>query len=201
MPTRRKSTTRRQKQPQSGSELLTLELQQIHSAESQLARALPRFAKAVESNALRRMLQERLKQGERLIEEVDSALDELDGSSRGGDNVAATGLINDARAHIQQMQPGPALDSVITAGLQKTEHYCIAAWGTAKALAQAGGHRDAARAMDRALKEGKRLDQQLTRIAERELTPALLSEEMDAEEEEESVSRGRRRSRRGRRKH
>lgn len=202
MATKRKSMTQRRKQPIGGSALLMLELQQIHSAENQLARVLPRFAKVVESDTLRRMLQERLKQGERLIEQVDSALDEFDGGSRAGKNVAAAGLITDAREHMQRMQPGPALDAVLTAGIQKTEHYCIAAWGTAKALAQAVGQKDTARVMDRALKEGKKMDQQFTRIAERELTPALLSEEMEAEEAEaENAGGSRRQGRRRRRKH
>ena len=181
MATKRKSTKQSRKESPKGSELLMLELQQIHSAENQLARALPRFAKIVESDALRRMMEERLKQGERLIEEVNSALDELDGGARRAKNVAAEGLINDSREHMQRIKPGPALDAVLTAGIQKTEHYCIAAWGTAKSLARAVGQKDAVKAMDRALKEGKALDEKLTKIAERELTPTLLNEESEEE--------------------
>ena len=188
MAKKRTSTRRSSKTSPGGSELLTLELQQIHSAENQLARVLPRFAKVVESDALRRMVETRLKQGERLIEEVESALEELDGGGRGAKNVAAEGLINDAREHMQRIKPGAALDAVLTAGIQKTEHYCIAAWGTAKSLAQSMGQRDAVRSMDRALKEGKALDEKLTQIAERELTPSLM-EELE-EEEGAGKSRG-----------
>lgn len=199
----RKSTRQRQKHSPGGSELLMMELQQIHNAENQLARALPRFAKVVESNTLRKVMQERLEQSERLLEQVDTALEDLDGAlpgrkGKGKKNVAAEGLIDDAREHAQRLQPGPALDAALTAGIQKTEHYCIASWGTAKSLAQAMGQKRTVRAMDRALKEGKALDQQLTKLAERELTPAILSEESDKPRGNGRRKRGRARSKRTR---
>lgn len=194
MATKRTSAKQSGKRTPGGSELLMLELQQIQSAESQLARALPRFAKVVESDALRRMMENRLEQGERLLEDVTNALEELDGGARGARNVAAEGLINDSREHMRRIKPGPALDAVLTAGIQKTEHYCIAAWGTAKSLAQAVGQKGAVKAMDRALKEGKALDEKLTQIAERDLTPTLVTEESDSEDS--GTSRGRSRKRR-----
>ncbi len=199
MATKRKSTRRGRQESPNGSTLLMMELQQIHSAENQLARELPRFAKVVESGALRRMMEQRMKQGERLIEDVSSALDALDGGARGAKNSAAEGLIKDTREHVQRMQPGAARDAVLTAGIQKTEHYCIAAWGTARSLAQATGQRNAVKAMERALKEGKTLDERLSAIAERELTPTLLG--ADTAEEQPSRSRGRRRSRRKQTRH
>jgi ferritin-like metal-binding protein YciE len=73
---------------------------------------------------------------------------------------------------------------VLIGALQKTEHYCIAAWGTAKSLAQAVGQKTAVRAMERALKEGGRFDDQLTQLAEKEVTPALVSEASDDEQDE-----------------
>jgi ferritin-like metal-binding protein YciE len=90
----------------------------------------------------------------RIIKDIESVLDELETSPGRKKNVAAEGLINDAREHVQEIEGGPALDAVLIAGMQKTEHYCMAAWGTAKALATAVGQKNAVRAMDRALKEG-----------------------------------------------
>jgi ferritin-like metal-binding protein YciE len=131
---------------------------------------------------------------------VESALEELDESPGRRKNVAAQGLINDVREHVQEIEAGPARDAVMIAAVQKTEHYCIAAWGTARSLAQATNQKSAAQAMERALKEGGELDEQLTQLAEEEITPALLeaesgeSEESDDEddgEEEESNGGGR----------
>jgi ferritin-like metal-binding protein YciE len=163
---------------------LVLELQQIHSAETQLARQLPRLSKAAQSDTFREMLDERLQEGEQIIKDIESALDELDESPGRRRNVAAEGLINDAREHVQEIERGPALDCVLIAAIQKTEHYCIAAWGTARALAQAVGKKEAASAMSRALKEGGQYDERLTEFAEKEVTPALLSGDSEASEME-----------------
>ena len=187
--TKRKST-KSKKEALDGSELLVLELQEIHSAENQLSRVLPRLAKAAESETLRQKLEERLAEGERVLQEVDSALEELDESPGRKKNVAAEGLINDAREHVQEIQPGPALDAVLIGAIQKTEHYCIAAWGTARALGQALGQTSVVRAMERALKEGKAFDEELTQLAEKEVTPLLLSQS-EEEDDSETPTRGR----------
>lgn len=191
MATATKRKLQSKKQSPDINELLVLELQEIHSAENQLTRVLPKLSKAVETEALREMLDERLSQGERLMQEVEAVLEELEGSPGRKKNVAAEGLINDAREHVQEIQAGPALDAVLIGAIQKTEHYCIAAWGTTKALAQAVGQKSAVKAMDRALEEGKELDEQLTQLAEQEVTPALMSQASEEEEEGATEVRGR----------
>jgi ferritin-like metal-binding protein YciE len=192
-----RSSTRRSrtKESPSGSELLVLELQEIYSAENQLARIAPRLIKAADSEQLQETLELRMEQGAQLIEDIESALEEMEQTPGRKKNVAAEGLINDLREHVQEIGSGPALDAVLIAGIQKTEHYCIAAWGTSRALGQALGMETVVKSMERALEEGKALDQQLTQLAEQEITPALLAEEdtEDAaeEEEEEEASSGR----------
>jgi ferritin-like metal-binding protein YciE len=204
------SSKRARKESPAATELLLLELQEIHSAENQLSRMLPRMIKAAESEKLQQMFEERQQQGERLIQELESVFDEMEESPGRKKNVAAEGLINDIREHIQEIEPGPALDAVLIAAIQKTEHYCIAAWGTARSIAQALGEETTVKSMERSLKEGKTLDEQLTQLAEQEITPQLLAEEgaeeqdeeeadaeMEAgEEEEEEEGGGRKRSRR-----
>ncbi|HEY6643787.1 ferritin-like domain-containing protein [Povalibacter sp.] len=179
MATRKQSTRRSKKESPDATELLALELQEIHSAESQLARVLPRLIKAANSEELGKMLEQRLTQGERIIAEVEASLEELDMTPGRKKNVAAEGLVNDAREHVQEIERGPALDTVLIGALQKTEHYCIAAWGTTRALAEAVGHKSAVKSMERALKEGKTVDEQFTQLAEQEVTPALLAQASD----------------------
>lgn len=202
------SSKRARKESPDATELLMLELQEIHSAENQLSRMLPRLAKAAESEKLQQMLEQRLQQGERLVQSLETVFDEMESSPGRKKNVAAEGLINDMREHVQEIEEGPALDTVLIGAIQKTEHYCIAAWGTARALAQAVGQQSTVDAMQRALDEGKTMDEQLTELAEQEITPQLLSEmgeeegeeELAAgeeEEEEEEGAGGRRGSRRG----
>ena len=175
MVTKRKSSGRSGKESPNATELLVLELQEIHSAESQLSGVLPRLAKALDSEKLGTLMDERLAEGERIIKEIEAVFEEMEESPGRKKNVAAEGLINDAREHVQEIEVGPALDAVLIGAMQKTEHYCIAAWGTAKALAQAVGQKTAGRAMERALKEGGPFDERLTQLAAEEITPALLA--------------------------
>ena len=158
MAAKRKSTQPRKESPDA-NELLTLELQEIHSAENQLSRVLPRLTKSIESDKLGQMFEERLKEGTRLIEEIEAVFEEMEESPGRKKNVAVEGLINDAREHAQEISTGAALDAVLIGAMQKTEHYCIAAWGTARALAEAVGQKTAVRAMERALKEGSAFDE------------------------------------------
>jgi ferritin-like metal-binding protein YciE len=171
-----------QKQSPDATELLLTELREIYSAESQLSKVLPRLGKVVQSEKLQKMLDRRLEQGERIIEALEKGFDKMDTTPGRKKNVAAEGLITDAREHVQEIEAGPALDAVLIGAVQKTEHYCIAAWGTAKALAEAVEESEIVRVMDRALKEGKEYDDALTGLAESEVTPALLSMSEDSEE-------------------
>ena len=165
-----------------GTELLALELQQIRSAESELSRILPSLAQAVESEELRELLELREQQGKRILGELEAAFDEIEEEAPPKKNPAAEGLIEAAQEHVREIEEGPALDAALIAGIQKVEHYCIAAWGTARSLAKATGHETTVRAMEQELKDGRKLDEKLTELAEKEITPALLSEEMEDEE-------------------
>jgi ferritin-like metal-binding protein YciE len=197
MTTSRRSSGKsaRERAAPDGTELLTLELQQIRSAESELSRVLPSLAQAVESEELRELLELREQQGKRILGELEAAFDELEEDPPQKKNPAAEGLIEAAQEHVREIEEGPALDAALIAGIQKVEHYCIAAWGTARSLAKATGHKTTVRAMEQELKDGKKLDEKLTELAEQEITPALLSEELEDEEsrerDEEQTSRKR----------
>jgi ferritin-like metal-binding protein YciE len=49
----------------------------------------------------------------------------------------------------------PVLDAALIAGAQKVEHYEIAAYGSARALAEASGHQQVAQLLDEILEEEK----------------------------------------------
>lgn len=172
-----------------GAALLGLELQQIQTAESRFSELLPSLADAVESESLRGFIELREEQGKRLIGEIEASFEELEEAPAKKRNLAAEGLIEAAEEHIREMEEGPALDAAIIADIQKVEHYCIAAWGTARSLAEATGRKTTVHAMEKALKEGKSLDEKLSHLAAKEITPALLSEETEEEEGEEGTGR------------
>ena len=61
----------------SPQDMLVTELKEIHSAERQLTRALPRLTKQVSSERLRDMLEQRREQGAVLIERIEDALEDM----------------------------------------------------------------------------------------------------------------------------
>jgi ferritin-like metal-binding protein YciE len=173
----------------SPQDLLTQEIKEIHSAERQLSRALPKLAKATGSEKLREMLQRRREQGAILIEALDEALEEMQVSKGRVKNVAIEGLIEDANQHAEEIEDEKMLDAALIGAVQKVEHYCIAAWGTTRSMGQLFGRQKVVEAMERALEEGKRFDQEMTQLAESEVNPAMLDGgDVDEGEEESSGS-------------
>lgn len=171
--------------PKSAEDILVTELKEIYSAEKQLARMIPKVVKNISSERLRELLEERRDQGASLMEDIEAALDELDASKSRPKNVAAEGLIEDVNEHIESIDDDRMLDAVLLASMQKIEHYCIAAWGTAAALGRLLENKSVTQSMERALEEGKRLDEELTALAVEEINPAMLEGEEAEEEEEE----------------
>jgi ferritin-like metal-binding protein YciE len=190
----------------SPQELLATELKEIYSAERQLSRALPRLAKQVSSDRLREMLDQRREQGATLIEQLDDAFEEMSVSKGRQKNVAAEGLIEDMTQHLDSVDDERFRDPLLLASMQKIEHYCIAAWGTAAAMGRLLGQQKVVQTMERVLNEGKEFDNEMTRLAEEEVNPRMVEgeeeegeaeEDEDKDEEEQGQQQGSSRGRRG----
>jgi ferritin-like metal-binding protein YciE len=181
----------------SPEDILVTELKEIYSAERQLSRALPRLAKRVTSDRLREKLDERREQGAALLEELDAAFEDMDVGKSRLKNVAAEGLLEDVNEHLEEIKDDKLLDPVLLASVQKIEHYCIAAWGTAASVARLLGQEKVTKTMERVLGEGKRFDQEMTSLAEDEVNPTMLAEGEGSEDEQEPggrKSRGRKKA-------
>src|SRR5215212_10012946 len=170
--------------PRSPEDLLTTELKEIYSAERQLTRALPKLQKRVASERLREMLDKRRDQGTVLIEQLDQIFEEMEVNKGRHKNVAAEGLLEDMNQHIEEIKEEKLLDPVLLASLQKVEHYCIAAWGTAASMGRLMGQQTVVKTMEKVLEEGKQFDNDLTALAEQEVNPAMLSESEEEEGDE-----------------
>ncbi len=168
----------------SPQDLLAQEIKEIHSAERQLSRALPKLAKSAGSETLREMLRRRQEQGATLIESLDEAMAEMNVTRGRVKNAAMEGLIEDANQHVEELDDERMLDAALVGAVQKVEHYCIAAWGTARSMGQLFGQQKVVEAMERALEEGKQFDQEMTDLAQNEVNPAMLETEEEGEEDE-----------------
>ncbi|WP_119462551.1 DUF892 family protein [Rhodospirillaceae bacterium SYSU D60014] len=169
----------------SADDLFTNELRDIYSAEKQLSRALPRLTKAVQAESLRGKLQERVEEGQTILEAIDQVFEELEVSKGRKKCEAMEGLIEEANQLVEEIENETVLDAALIGAVQKVEHYCIAAWGTAAALGRALDQDTAVGAFEKALENGKRFDDEMTALAENEVNPAML-----ASAEEDASSNG-----------
>ena len=123
-------------------ELLTEELKDAYSAEKQALRCMQKALRKASAEALREGIQLHIEQTQVQIERVEQAMEKM--NVRPGRKVceAMRGLVDEAQHEIEERdEKGPILDLVIVAGMQRIEHYEIAAYGTGVALAQASGRR------------------------------------------------------------
>jgi ferritin-like metal-binding protein YciE len=82
------------------------------------------------------------------------------------------GLISEGSEIAEAKGDGDARDAALIGAAQRVEHYEIAAYGTARALARQLGHTDAAKLLDQTLDEESAADEKLTQIAEASVNSA-----------------------------
>lgn len=176
--------------PKTAQDILVIELKEIHSAERQFSRAVPKLTRAISSEALKSALQTRREQGAGIIEEIDSIFEEMGVTKSRPKNVAAEGLIEDMNEHLEEIDNPALLDAVLLGAVQKLEHYCIAAWGTTASLGRLLDQPAVVSLMERVLQEGKRDDDTLTQLAESEINPAMVAGQAHEDEAAETEEVG-----------
>ena len=155
-------------------ELLVDQLKDAYSAEKQALRCMQRTAKKATAPALRDGIQMHIEQTQVQIERVEQALEKL--QARPGRKVceAMRGLVEEAQHEIEEHEKGPILDLVIVAGMQRIEHYEIAAYGTDVTLAKALGEDEVAQLLALTLEEEKQTDLKLTQVTEQHIMAEAL---------------------------
>jgi ferritin-like metal-binding protein YciE len=150
-------------------ELLVEQLKDAYSAEKQALRCMQRTVKKATAPALRDGIQMHIEQTQVQIERVEQALEKLE--ARPGRKVceAMRGLVEEAQHEIEDHDKGPILDLVIVAGMQRIEHYEIAAYGTDIALAKALGEQEVVQLLTQTLEEEKQTDLKLTEVTEQHI--------------------------------
>jgi ferritin-like metal-binding protein YciE len=146
-------------------ELFVHELKDVLDAERQITKALPKMAKAAESEELAAAFEEHLAQTEEQIERLETIFKNLDKAARGKHCPGMEGIIQEGEEMIKEEEAGPTLDAAMIAGAQKVEHYEIASYGTLVEYAKLLGMDDAVELLQTTLAEEKETDEKLTQIA------------------------------------
>ena len=146
-------------------ELFHETLKDIYFAEKKILGALPKMAKAAQSEQLRAAFEKHKAQTEEHVARLERVFEEIDASPRGKTCDAIMGIIEEGQEVMKEFKGMPALDAGLLAAAQAVEHYEIARYGTLKTWASELGLDKAVKLLDQTLGEEKETDELLTRLA------------------------------------
>ena len=141
-------------------------LKDIFSAEKQLLRALPKMARAAESDELRQAFETHKEETQGQVERLEQVFEIVGKRAAGKTCEAMQGLVAEGQEIMEEFKGSDALDAGLIASAQTIEHYEISRYGTLKAWAEQLGMRDAVKLLEQTLNEEKKTDQLLTKLAE-----------------------------------
>jgi ferritin-like metal-binding protein YciE len=141
------------------------EIRDLYDAEKQLVRALPKMAKAANSEELRNAFREHLQVTKGQVERLEQIFEMMDQRARSKPCKGMKGLIEEGQEIIEEDAEEHMADLALIGAAQKVEHYEISGYGTVRTFAQAMGNKQVAQMLDETLKEEAATDKKLTQIA------------------------------------
>jgi len=141
-------------------------LKDIYYAEKHILKALPKMAKAANSDKLRAAFEKHHDETEGQVERLEQIFELLGKPARGKTCDAIEGILNEGKEIMEEYKGCESLDAGLLAAAQAVEHYEISRYGTLKQWATQLGMKDAARLLDETLQQEKKTDVSLTTLAE-----------------------------------
>jgi ferritin-like metal-binding protein YciE len=174
-------------------ELYLDELRDLYDAENQLIKALPKIAKAAESDELRTGIEEHLEQTKGHAQRIEQILEALGEAVKGKKCKGMAGVLAEGNEMLGEDFEGALMDSAIISAAQRVEHYEIAAYGCVREWAELLGENEAVSLLSKTLEEEKETDEKLTELAHTINREAL--EGSEGEEEESETPKAKRKAR------
>jgi ferritin-like metal-binding protein YciE len=142
------------------------ELRDLFNAEQQLIKAIPKMAKAANSDELRKGFEEHLEQTRGHATRLEQILSGLGEPVKGKKCKGMAGIVAEGGEMMSEAFEGALLDAALISAAQRVEHYEIAAYGALHAYATLMGESEAASLLQQTLDEEKETDQKLTELSE-----------------------------------
>jgi ferritin-like metal-binding protein YciE len=146
-------------------DVLVAELGDLMSAEKQLVQALPNVAGAAASKELREAIEHHLEETRGHVQRLEQVFESLGTGLKSDHCEAMEGLIGEGEEIAEAEGDDSAKDAALIGAAQRVEHYEIAAYGTARTIAEQLGKHDAAALLQQTLDEESAADDTLTKIA------------------------------------
>ncbi len=141
-------------------------LKDIFHAEKQLLRALPKMARAANSDELRQAFETHKDETQGQVERLEQVFEIVGKRPQAKTCEAMQGILAEGEEVMDDFADSEALDAGLLAAAQAVEHYEITRYGTLKTWANELGLADAVGLLDETLTEEKETDVALTQLAE-----------------------------------
>lgn len=141
-------------------------LKDIYYAEKKILKTLPKMARAAQSDKLRKGFEKHLAQTEEQVSRLEQVFETIGQAAKGKKCDAIEGIIAEGEEIMKEYKGTEALDAGLISSAQAVEHYEITRYGTLRRWAEMMGNKNAARLLDKTLKEESQTDELLTQIAE-----------------------------------
>jgi ferritin-like metal-binding protein YciE len=140
-------------------------LKDIYFAERQILRALPKMARAAQSQELKAGFEKHREETEGHVERLQQVFEIIGKRAQGKTCEAIQGIIAEGEEIMEEFKGTAAVDAGLISAAQAVEHYEIARYGTLKTWAQTLGFKDAVTLLDQTLQEEGKTYQLLTKLA------------------------------------
>ncbi|TCU30719.1 ferritin-like metal-binding protein YciE [Rhizobium azibense] len=148
------------------NDLFVETLKDIYYAEKQILKALPKMARAAQSEEGKAGFLKHRDETEGQIERLVQVFEIAGKPARGKTCEAIQGIIAEGEEIMEEFKGSPALDAGLISAAQAVEHYEIARYGTLIAWAKQLGLKDAVPLLQASLAEEEATDKKLTQLAQ-----------------------------------
>jgi ferritin-like metal-binding protein YciE len=146
-------------------------LKDIYYAEKQILKALPKMARASQSEEGKAAFLKHRDQTQGQIERLEQVFELIGKPARGKTCEAIQGILAEGEEIMAEFKGSVALDAGLISSAQAVEHYEIARYGTLKNWANQLGLKDAVALLDATLQEEVETDHLLSKLGSSKANP------------------------------
>ena len=141
-------------------------LKDIYFAEKKILTALPKMAKAAQSEDLKAAFKKHEGETEQQVERLEKVFKSIGETPKGKTCDAIMGILDEGKEIMEEYKGSPALDAGLISAAQAVEHYEITRYGTLATWADELGNSEGAKLLKATLNEEEKTDVALSELAE-----------------------------------
>ena len=167
------------------NEILIDELRDLYSAENQLVKALPKVVKGISDPAMKQTVKDHLEETKNQVLRLREVFGHIGKKPTGKHCSGMEGCIKECTEALEEDYEGALKDASITGASLRVEHYEIAGYTAAIAIARALGEKDIVDLLTQSLNEETAAAKKVVAGAKPVLKQALTQEDESEDEEHE----------------